>query len=333
MLHNISFVTLILSSLFSNRESLQVCRFYLQRKHQSKFAYSLLHSLLRTLNSKPYPCWIVRLARRQIFLYQTIQLVVRAELARASFFWDQEVIAFCEYSSHHLNGWVPMSSAGVFFQETSARYWTLALRQNEYLPQVSGQVERRWVQERAAVSLTTHSICTWGWHRHNQGRTSDLQDQAFRYVPPQHARILPWEQQGILCTHSCSPPSHQAEGAAQEVPSACQSCCEMVQGIEESPRSPKFSRHRLDECRCNGPQGGDWAPPIDAPRSLAGSWQGNHQVILATEEPVVRQRTVPMGSRLPQDAQAWLVDCSKWSSCQSYASMNVDVLPGLSWAT
>jgi hypothetical protein len=31
-------------------------------------------------------------------------------------------------------------------------------------------------------------------HCHPQGRTPDLQDQAFRCITPQHAHLLPWEQ-------------------------------------------------------------------------------------------------------------------------------------------
>ncbi len=76
-------------------------------------------------------------------MYQTIQLVVWAELAQASFFWNQEIFAFCKSSSHHSNGWVPMHSSVVFFQETPAGYLTLAARQNEYLPQGSRRVEGR----------------------------------------------------------------------------------------------------------------------------------------------------------------------------------------------
>ncbi len=82
-------------------------------------------------------------SKRLKFLYQTIQLVVRAESAQASLFWDQDFFAFYESSSCHFNGWVPTSSAKVFFQETPARYRTLAARQNEYLLQVSGRVEGR----------------------------------------------------------------------------------------------------------------------------------------------------------------------------------------------
>jgi hypothetical protein len=77
--------------------------------------------------------------RPNFFLYQTIQLVVRAESAHASFLGDQNFFAFCKSSSHHSRGWVPTSSAKVFFQETPAGYWTLAPRQNEYHPQVSLQ--------------------------------------------------------------------------------------------------------------------------------------------------------------------------------------------------
>ena len=57
------------------------------------------------------------------------------------FFWDQEIFAFCKSSSHHSSRWVPTSSAKVFFQETPAWYRTLAIRQNEYHPQVSQRVE------------------------------------------------------------------------------------------------------------------------------------------------------------------------------------------------
>ncbi len=83
----------------------------------------------------------MHLARGRNFLHQTIQSVVHVELAQASFFWDQEIFAFCKSSSHHSDGWVPTSSAKVFFQETPAGYRTLAARQNEYLPQVSRQLK------------------------------------------------------------------------------------------------------------------------------------------------------------------------------------------------
>jgi hypothetical protein len=43
--------------------------------------------------------------------------------------WDQIIFAFCKFSSHHSNGWVPMSSAKVFFQETPAWYRTPGLWQ------------------------------------------------------------------------------------------------------------------------------------------------------------------------------------------------------------
>ncbi len=56
-------------------------------------------------------------------------------------FWDQEICSLCESSSHHPSGWIPMSSAKVSFQEASARYRTLAVCQNEYLPQVSRRFE------------------------------------------------------------------------------------------------------------------------------------------------------------------------------------------------
>jgi hypothetical protein len=61
-------------------------------------------------------------------------------IGNSEFFWDQEILTFCESSSRHSNGWVPTSSAKVFFQEAPARYRTLAARQNEYLPPVSGRL-------------------------------------------------------------------------------------------------------------------------------------------------------------------------------------------------
>ncbi len=86
-------------------------------------------------------------------------------------FWDHEIFAFCEPSSHHSSSWVPTSSTKVFFQETLAWYRTLAARPNEYLPQVSWRVEGCRVQERAAVTLAAHSVRTCSWHHHAQGRT------------------------------------------------------------------------------------------------------------------------------------------------------------------
>ncbi len=98
-----------------------------------------LYSTLRTLwIQNPAHVKQCVLQEAKNFLYQTIQSVVRAESAQTIFyfFWDQEIFAFCKSSSHHSSGWLPMSSAKVFFQETTAWYRTLAIHQNEYLPQV-----------------------------------------------------------------------------------------------------------------------------------------------------------------------------------------------------
>jgi hypothetical protein len=89
--------------------------------------------LLRTLSIQTLLTLSTAFSERPKLLYQTIQLVVRAESAQASFFCDQEIFAFCESSNRHFNGWVPTSSAKVFFQETPARYLTLAARQNSSL--------------------------------------------------------------------------------------------------------------------------------------------------------------------------------------------------------
>jgi hypothetical protein len=125
----------------------------------------------------------------------------------ASQFWDQEIFALCKSSSHHPSGWVPTGSAKVSFQETSARYWTLAVGQNEYLPQVSWWVEGCKVRERAAVSPAAHPVGTCCWHRHAQGRTSTLHGEAFQRITPQYPYLLPGEQRGIPCAH-CRGPLH-----------------------------------------------------------------------------------------------------------------------------
>ncbi len=156
-----------------------------------------------------------------------------------SFFWDQEIFAFCKSSSHHSSGWVPTSSTKVTILEASAGYWTLAIhiRQNEYQTQVSGRVEGRWVWEGAAISMATYPVHTSGRRRHAQGGTSSVEGQASRLIPHQCTYLLSWEQWGISRAHGCGPPNHWAEGAAQEVPSSHQGCSEMVQGIKESPGS------------------------------------------------------------------------------------------------
>jgi hypothetical protein len=85
----------------------------------------------------------VHFAKADFFLYQAIQPVVRAELAQERVFIGTK--NFCTlhfFSSHHSSGWVPMSSTKkVFVQEARAQYRTLAVRQNEYYPQVSQRVE------------------------------------------------------------------------------------------------------------------------------------------------------------------------------------------------
>ncbi len=164
---------------------------------------------------------------------------------------------------------------------------------------------------------TSRPFCMYLWLTLSCPRKNlNFSKSSFRTVPPQYAQLLPWEQWGIPCTHCCNPPYHCSEGAAQEVQDACQGCCKAVWGVEESPRSSRFSRNCLNKRWCYGLQGGDWADSTDAPRIPEGSWQGNCLDVQATEETAVRWHTVPMRSHLPWDAQAWLVGCSKWSSEQ-----------------
>ncbi len=209
------------------------------------------------------PCYALCLGH---FEFKTLLMLSSAFSKRPKI---QEIFTFYESSSHHLSGWVPTSSAKVFFQETPTGYRTLAVCQSDYLPQVSWQVEGCGVRERAAVPPAAHSICicTCGWHRHTQGRTSTFQGQASRCLTPQYPYLLPGEQWGIPCTHCRSPLYHQAKGAAQEVQGTPQGCCETVRGVEESSRSRRFSRHHLNKRWCYGPQSGDWADPTDAPRT------------------------------------------------------------------
>ncbi len=85
----------------------------------------------------------MHLARGQNFLYQTIQLVVHVELAQASFFSGTK--EFLHFANLHATIQVAgfLRSAKVFFQETPAWCQTLAVGQNEYLPQVSRRVEEQ----------------------------------------------------------------------------------------------------------------------------------------------------------------------------------------------
>ncbi len=103
-----------------------------------------LHSrILRILlNSKLCLCQEVCFAKAKIFLYQAIQSVVHAELAQARFLRTKNFCTLQFFSSHHSSGWVPTSLANVFVQEAHAQYWTLAVRQKEYYPQVSQWVEK-----------------------------------------------------------------------------------------------------------------------------------------------------------------------------------------------
>jgi hypothetical protein len=75
-------------------------------------------------------------------------------------------------------------------------------------------------------------------------------DQASRRVTPQYPYLLPGEQQRIPCAHCCSLLHDQAKGAAQEVQGTRQGCCKTVQGAQESPRSHRVLRHRLNICGC-----------------------------------------------------------------------------------
>ncbi len=250
-----------------------------------------------------------------------------------SIFWTKNFHALhILFSSHHSNGWVPTSSIEVFVQEACAQYWTLAAHQNEYYPLVSQWFEEFWMQERAAEQSATHPVCPWDGSRNLQGRTSSFEGQASGWYLSQHAHLLPWEHWGIPCTHQGRPLHYQAEGAGRKVQEAWKGCCEAVRGIEESPGSHWVQGHCLVRCWRGGPQGGDWADPTDAPRIPETAQWGNYQDVRATEEPPVRWSAVPMGLRLLQDAQAWLLSWNKRSSDRREASMHVDVLLRLSWA-
>jgi hypothetical protein len=100
----------------------------------------------------------MRFVKADFFLYQIIQLVVHAELAQARVFFSgtKKFLISANFLSHNSSGWVPTSPNKVFFQETCARYWNLAVRQNEYYPQGSLWVEEFRVQERAAEQPAAH---------------------------------------------------------------------------------------------------------------------------------------------------------------------------------
>jgi hypothetical protein len=168
-------------------------------------------------------------------------------------FFEQEIFAFCKSSSRHFNGWVPTSFAEVYFQETPARYRTPAACQKESPDGLKddecekGQLSH-WlpIPYNPVVDVVTPKEVP----------------QIFKVKLPDVCHLsMPiysrGNNQGIPHAHCCGPPSHQAEGAAQEVLSACQGCCETVRGVEESPRSHGILRHRLDDCRCYGPLGGN----------------------------------------------------------------------------
>ena len=61
-------------------------------------------------------------------------LYVRNPHKRELFFWNQDNFALCKFLSHYSSGWVSTSPAEVFFQETPAKYRTLAVRQKWVLP-------------------------------------------------------------------------------------------------------------------------------------------------------------------------------------------------------
>jgi hypothetical protein len=142
MLCNISCVTLILSLIISKQRVPSSVPLLLSE--EAPLIVFLVFAMLftqDTLNSKPRSRWAVHLARGQNFSVPDHTIGCTCGIGTSAIFGDQEIFAFCKSSSHHTSGWVPTSSAKVFFQETPARYWTLAAHQNEYLPQVSWWVE------------------------------------------------------------------------------------------------------------------------------------------------------------------------------------------------
>jgi hypothetical protein len=137
MLCNISFVALILSLIIS-KQRVPSSIPLLVAEEGPLLVFLVLAALFAydTLNSKPCSRPAVCFARGQNFSLPDHPIGRTCGIG-TSILGDQEYFAFCKSSSHHSSNWVPISSVEVFFQETPARYRTLAARQNEYLPQVS----------------------------------------------------------------------------------------------------------------------------------------------------------------------------------------------------
>jgi hypothetical protein len=92
------------------------------------------------------------------------------------------------------------------------------------------------MQDRAAEQSATHSVPPTNGSHHHQGRTAKSENQASRWFCLQHVHLLPWEHQGVHCTHChcCSPPHHQAEGAGRTVQEAWEGCCEADRDVQVS---------------------------------------------------------------------------------------------------
>ncbi len=142
MLRNISYVALILSLIISKQRVFSsVSPPLTEEGPLFVFSPPTMLNAQDTLNSKPCSRQAVHFARGRIFLYQIIQLVICAELAQARTFLEPRNLFCLQIFKPLFKRLGSYNSSQVFFQETPAKFRTLAVRQNEYYPQVPRRVE------------------------------------------------------------------------------------------------------------------------------------------------------------------------------------------------
>ncbi len=166
------------------------------------------------------------------------------------------------------------------------------------------------MQERAAASLATHSVHTCGSHRHAQGRTSTFQGQTSGCVTPQYAHLLPWEQQGIPCTHHCSLRIIDQKGLPKKcrmLAKAVVKRSEALKNLQEATGSQETVSTSIDVMACK--------VKIEQTQQMLQEAQKAHNKAIAKTYKQLR-------NLLSGDAQSqWDCICREMHECDSWAGV------------
>jgi hypothetical protein len=209
------------------------------------------------LNSKPYSRQVVQLARGQIFLYQTIQSVVRAESAQASFFGTKNYL-------HSANLQASIPTAGFLRVLPKSSFKKLLLGTG------------LWQHAKMSTSLKSpdglkDTECTKGQLSHRPPIlyvpvidivTPKEEPQIFKVKLPDASHLsMPIYSLGNNKEYLMHIVAVLRVIDQKGLPKKCQVLAKAVakrsEALKNLQEARGFSRHRLGKRRCYGLQGGD----------------------------------------------------------------------------